>query len=638
MNTHSKSLLAASVATALGGAAGQADAALYTATLTQAATFSNNGSSVANISSSTGLTFTYNDVTQVLTQTGGTYNGRFTTAPTSTLYRHTITGIVIGNGAPATAASFVCSEGNFGGNVGASICGNYNFGANATNDSTITYGPGTASSRTIGGDDGIIGPLQRIVNYDGMVTTAFDATAPGNLVLSNATCTATCTTQPVGTFNNGIRWTLSNLTLVVQGPNDDTANAESGVATDISVLANDTGFADPVTVTIETAPNNGGSAVVVGSPGAAAGIKITYTSAPGFSGTETFAYRATDGSIDDTATVTVTVVDTVPTAFTFATQTGVALGTVVTSANATIGGISQAVPVSVSGGTYSVGCTATYISTASTIANGQDVCVRHTSAATPAADTVTTLTVGGVAGTFTSTTVPADTIPDAFTFPAQTGVAASTAITSAAAVIGGINTATPISITGGQYSINGGGYTAAAGTVTNGQSVTVRVTSSAAPTTATSATVTIGGVDGVFTVTTAGAGADLTPNQFTFIDREGVDRDTVIESAPVTITGIDGPAPILVTGGEYSIDGGAYTSVQGTVTNGQQVTVRHTSASTQGTVVSTRLDVGPAGAGTRVSDTFSSRTTPGGGSSAADGLILSVLGLLGLAGRRRQRR
>jgi MYXO-CTERM domain-containing protein len=68
------------------------------------------------------------------------------------------------------------------------------------------------------------------------------------------------------------------------------------------------------------------------------------------------------------------------------------------------------------------------------------------------------------------------------------------------------------------------------------------------------------------------------------------------------------------------------------------VAVRHTSASTSGTAVTTLLSVGPAGAGTRVSDAFSSGTRRSGGSSSADGLILTVLGLLGLAGRRKNRR
>ncbi len=302
-------VLRAAVAASLGLVAGGADAAVYTVTLTQVLTYSNNapGGTAGNITSST-ATFTYNDVTQLLTQTGGTFNNRVTTAPTSTLYRTSIQGLIQGNGASATASLYMCQEGNFGGNVGASICGNYNLGANFTNETTTTWGPGTAASRTLGGDDVASGPQQSIAFNDNFSTISFDPTpTTGTLVLRNATCTGTCTTLPANSYNSGMQWTLGNPVLVAQGATDDTANAESGVATDISILANDLGYVDPVTVTIQTSPNHGGSAVVLGSPGARSGIKITYRSAPSFVGTETFTYRANDGSINDTAVVTVTV-------------------------------------------------------------------------------------------------------------------------------------------------------------------------------------------------------------------------------------------------------------------------------------------------------------------------------------------
>jgi len=70
-------------------------------------------------------------------------------------------------------------------------------------------------------------------------------------------------------------------------------------------------------------------------------------------------------------------------------------------------GLDAAAPVTVVDGAYSVGCTATYVSTPGTVINSQTICVRHTSAAANSAVVSTTLTVGGVADTFTSTTVAA---------------------------------------------------------------------------------------------------------------------------------------------------------------------------------------------------------------------------------------
>ncbi|WP_281784594.1 hypothetical protein [Sinimarinibacterium flocculans] len=98
------------------------------------------------------------------------------------------------------------------------------------------------------------------------------------------------------------------------------------------------------------------------------------------------------------------VAGTTPDPFSFTDQTGVATSTEITSATVAITGISAPSPVTVTGGSYSVGCTASFVTTAGTIDNDQTVCVRHTSAATAGTATDTTLTVGGVSDTFTSTT------------------------------------------------------------------------------------------------------------------------------------------------------------------------------------------------------------------------------------------
>ena len=100
-----------------------------------------------------------------------------------------------------------------------------------------------------------------------------------------------------------------------------------------------------------------------------------------------------------------------------------------------------------------------------------------------------------------------DTTPDSFTFTDQTNVALNTKVTSNTITISGINTATIISATGGTYSINGGSYTSASGTVNNGDTITVQLTSSGSHSTTTSATLTIGGASGTFSATTESAPA-----------------------------------------------------------------------------------------------------------------------------------
>ena len=198
--------LAAAVAATAGGLATSADASVYTATLVQVAEYNNSAPSgfAGNISSST-ATWSYDDSTGLISQTGGLFQVRFNNAPTSTLWRTSITGLVMGNGGAASAATYVCTEGNFGGNVGASICGNYSFGANFANESTATWGPGTSTSRAIGGDDLASGTQESIAALNGMTTISWVGTA---LVLHNGTCTGACFTTPGG-FNDGQKWTFN---------------------------------------------------------------------------------------------------------------------------------------------------------------------------------------------------------------------------------------------------------------------------------------------------------------------------------------------------------------------------------------------------------------------------------------------
>jgi len=196
-----------------------------------------------------------------------------------------------------------------------------------------------------------------------------------------------------------------------------------------------------------------------------------------------------------------------------------------------------------------------------------------------------------------------DSTPDTFTLTDQAGVASSTLIESNTITVAGIDVATAISVSGGEYSKNGGAYTSGAGTVVNGDTVKVRQTSSAAGGTETNCTLTIGGVSDTFSVTT---NIDTTPAVFTFVDQTGVALSSVITSAGIAISDINSPAAISIAGGEYSVNGGVYTSVPGTVSNGDTVTVRLTSSSSNSTAASATLTIGG------VSDTFTATTAAAG--------------------------
>lgn len=101
----------------------------------------------------------------------------------------------------------------------------------------------------------------------------------------------------------------------------------------------------------------------------------------------------------------------------------------------------------------------------------------------------------------------ADSSPDHFTFTEQSDVARSTQINSNTVTITGIDTATPVSITGGYYRIDGGAWTQAAGTINVNQTLQLYVMSSASYYASTTATVTVGDYSTGFTVTTAESGS-----------------------------------------------------------------------------------------------------------------------------------
>ena len=57
------------------------------------------------------------------------------------------------------------------------------------------------------------------------------------------------------------------------------------------------------------------------------------------------------------------------------------------------------------------------------------------------------------------------------------------------------------------------------------------------------------------------------PNPFIFTDVTGAELSTLYTSNAITVAGLGFNAPISVIGGQYSINGGAYTSTMGTVAN-----------------------------------------------------------------------
>lgn len=130
-------------------------------------------------------------------------------------------------------------------------------------------------------------------------------------------------------------------------------------------------------------------------------------------------------------------------------------------------------------------------------------------------DSTHVLSIASTTGvtTFTGSFTAWDTTPTAFSFTDETDIAISTAKTSNAITVAGINYPAAISVTGDTgfgYSKNSAACTSTSGTVAVGDTVAACVTSSASNNTATTATVTIGGVGDTYSVTTVAGSTTYT--------------------------------------------------------------------------------------------------------------------------------
>ena len=453
--------------------------------------------------------------------------------------------------------------------------------------------------------------------------------------------------------------------------------------------------------------------------------RIANFTAPSVNETLGFSVTATDDTgLTGTSSVNVqvaSVADTTPDAFRFTDQTDVARNTTITSTVITVTGINAAAAISVTGGSYSINGTA-FTNAVGTVNNNDTVRVQHASSGEYVTRVDTTLTIGGISDTFSSTTLAADTAPGAFSFTDQTDVARNTTITSNAITVTGISEAAAISVTGGRYSVNDAAFTNTAGTVNDGDSVRVQHTSSSEHSTQVDTTLTIGGVSDTFSSTTQAATsgdcersiglnqsvsgsweaesgcasvnrsgryakyftftletsqevtidlqsddadtylflldghgqngsvieenddidfnvildsrivrtlpagaytveattywssstgnftvsvatADTVPDAFGFTDQTDVALSTTITSNAITVTGINTATAISITGGQYSVNGTAFTDTAGAVDNNDTVRVQHTSSSSHFAQVDTTLTIGG------ISDTFSSTTS-----------------------------
>lgn len=316
--------------------------------------------------------------------------------------------------------------------------------------------------------------------------------------------------------------------------------------------------------------------------------------------TTTYTLTASDGSTTDTESVTVQVVapDTTADIFAFSNITDASLSTLYTTSAITISGLGNGISVnvdatngaetSVNGGAFS---TAT-----KTVTNGSTLAVRMTSSASYNTVKTTTISVGSVTGVWSiSTASPPSQNPNPFSFNNVIDASLQSYVNSNIVTITGITQSVTVTSpsNGFESSVNGGAFSTSAKTISNGQTLQLRVLTSNVLGDTKNTAITVGDSAPVTWSVTNVLVADSNPDFFDILDVTGAALNTLTGSNPVTITGINVPTTVSTTNGaQIRVNGGSWVSSPTTINNNQTLEVRLTSANSYGGVISTDVTVG----------------------------------------------
>ena len=351
---------------------------------------------------------------------------------------------------------------------------NSTYSANGTDfsqnrNTTVTY-----YARSLGGD----GNTSSTINVDKFVPPVVTLGGIGNFV-----------GYPAAGFN----YTYSVSVQRGQG-NYNTYSSYWGTTT--TSISNNSGGWLSSSITNSSAGNFNLTATA-NSTGSARTATVTYTTNTSFGASHTMTF-----------TVNQLALDGVPDQFTFTDLTNQSLSSLA-YASATITGIATTVTASYSGDTggFRIGNSGSYTTADKTLTNNQVVQVQLSTSASHGTSTNATITIGGVSDTFTATTIAADTTPNSFTFTDQSAAAANTLVYSNIITIVGINTSVTASISGNsaEMQVNSGSYTSSNQTISVGDTIRLRMTSSATAGATVNTTLTVGGTSDTWSVTTTTA-------------------------------------------------------------------------------------------------------------------------------------
>ncbi len=337
-----------------------------------------------------------------------------------------------------------------------------------------------------------------------------------------------------------------------------------------------TGFevASPISIVGGEYSINGGSySSAPGSLPIGASLRLRLTSSPNFN--TKLSATVNIGGISRGFDVSTRLGAATPSAFSINPVTGVERSALTVSEAVSLSGYEVPISISVQGGEYSING-GTFSSANGMLPVGASLRVRLSSSASFDTKLSATVNIGGLIRSFDVTTRSGVTTPANFAFDPVMNAQLNTLVTSGGVTLSGFEVPVSISISGGEYSINNGAFTSATGTISSGSNLKLRLRSSTNFLTKTSTSVTISGVTKAFEVTTRAGIVD--PQNFSFTAVFGVERNTPTTSTAITLTGYEVPSPISIIGGEYSLNGGAFSSASGSLPLGASLRVRVTSS------------------------------------------------------------
>lgn len=182
----------------------------------------------------------------------------------------------------------------------------------AHDDTATAYISTPLGIDVLANDDGFTSPVAVSIATAPENGTATVNNSPGDPSVVTVSYTPNPGFEGVDIFqysaDDGALADTATVTITVTTPQAVADVAETHLYTPvaINVLANDTGFGDPATVTVTGSPLHG-TAVVTGSPGNAAALRINYTPTAGFTGNDSLQYEVTNGINTASATVSITV-------------------------------------------------------------------------------------------------------------------------------------------------------------------------------------------------------------------------------------------------------------------------------------------------------------------------------------------